>query len=395
MSMGFPANYGQIQNISDFYVDISSREFMKFLEKQDAAQRAQSEGGKPPAPLQIEELNLLLIDSKKLRTELDNKMHMYIENYKEKVDNNKEKNDNRKGNTNIVENQIHIQEQHREIKEKPPSHRNHFDNLYVKPIIDKNPKASQARHHDKKNVAKSTRNDRMAKPPPGPVNKNSVWYRAEPFFQPLPLDDEINKMFASINTARRRKEAIHEPVEHWTIRMNKFVRSKMQALPKPPPTDDHGESDFWKKIQLPFQIESMQKRNFSSFHNLLNMFVELDGPLEKKERELKPLTYHALIPQVKSETYLALNFEQRLLLEIESLGLIPNEQDGNMKKSQSPFDSEIQAKINENDNEILPVLIELQNELVSNIDTYRKEQRIRMEKYEESQEKLSHLIFEK
>lgn len=225
------------------------------------------------------------------------------------------------------------------------------------------------------------------------LNENGVWVKSEPFFQKLPSDDVLHKLFSPLDQIAKleqeemeyRNDPKSKNNPHWSERMKRFVRNKMQPLPLPQ-SESESILECWNGINLPFQIESAQKQQSNPFHCLLNAFVEIGDPniseLTQSDKKEVPLITFSLLPQVESESYLALSFDQRLQLELQSLGLDrPDE-------TTLPFQSEIDSYFKEN-KEILPQLTKFQQMFLSNVGQYREDQQQRFDKYDKSRKKLN------
>lgn len=400
-------------NELDFGIDFSKYVKLSELCDQD------SKNPQNLTPLSLEMVESLIEESKKLKDELQNHLDSYKEKSKpllDKYSQEKKQMNNqkiKKQTLNHPTNQLTMPV----AKEKPPQRIQHeLTPMYQTtfPKIEKpnkNISTSQSRHHDKKNVSKSTGGEKPTRQSTDNRHKNSVWNKADPFFQDLPDNKEFEKMFSIIDAyAENRKNQIreiqsNEKVQHWNERMNQYVRSKMHRVPPPPP-DANDISDYWKNNQISFQIEEMQKRSFSCFHYLINSFVEIDSFSQKKtnsplsspnpneeidtkeseeikdKKEPNPIASFSLLPQIVSETYMALSFDQRLSLEIESLELKPK--NGLNFKRTSPIEEEINSKMKEC-NDVISTLSQMRDDIMSNIDDYRRQQQERNRMIELSQ----------
>lgn len=427
--MKYSSGHEQNINALDFCVDFSKNENCRFLEQRGANPQLTST---PTA----EEINLMLEDGIKLEKELQHKYVTFKDTYKPILVKLQEKKQaNQKLKRQALPNNLVPQIRNQNPPSKPlnpviPKDRlqqriQHETPLIQNPPIkleklNNNQTTTQSRHHDKKNVSKSTGNEKPSRPVTDKVNKSSVWYKAEPFFQKLPSKEEYRKLFSIIDDIVEKRKAREKDIQndanpvHWSVRMNEYVRpgKKMLKVPAPPP-DANDISDFWKNAQIPFQVEAVQKRSFSCFHYLINSFIELDNipaqnsnsPISspsqnnelktkenddptQKHREPVPITCFALLPQIESETYMALSFDQRLSLELESLGL--NLPSGSVIKRLSPIEREIKTKKTEN-NEIISTLIEMRDSIMDNIDEFQLEQQKRDEMIEKSRAELAKL----
>lgn len=416
--MNFSSRSDQSPNFLDFRVDFSKYKAFSFLEKSNKNQP-------DPLTLKIEDYDLLIEDFTRLKDDLQKNLESYINIYHQKIDKlNQEK--KQVNNQKLKKQTINppINPSNTVILKEKPQPRSQLETTPIiknpQPKIEKhssNQTSNQTRHHDKKNVSKSTGVERPSRQSTEKVNKTTVWYKSEQFFQKLPSNEELNKVFSIIDTyVENRKNASlenlsNEKVPHWSERMNQYVRSKKMSTVPPPPPDANEISDYWKKNQISFQMEDMQKRSFSVFHHLINSFVELDAPLSRvsfqnsplsspnqtdeiatkesntcEQREPNIIASFSLLPQFASDSYMALSFDQRLSLEIESLDLNPP--NGSNFKRTSPIEEEINTKIKEND-EIVSTLSKMRTSIMDNIDNYRMQQQKRSDMIDETGRLLS------
>lgn len=232
---------------------------------------------------------------------------------------------------------------------------------------------TENRSHKRSNVTHSDRVRAAAS------NSNNVWIRTEPFFMPLPSNQDIDKIF-NCRKVPIIKESIDD-ANHWSLRMAPpSCRANGKAMMPPgPPSSSNDIAEFWKKNKAFFQIEKIQKLNCSPLHCLLNAFVEL-GPEDfeeakrinkEKKKENEYVRIHSLLPHIDNDGYLEYSFETRLNLELESLEL---NQPQKSSIDDKPFQKEIVESRNDISNRIIPKLNEYHDHIMSHIDEYRKTQ---------------------
>ena len=372
MKRGFSSFGGNADNLSEFQIDPSNWDIFKVFV---SGPKSKNSTDSKNIELSIDELKKIKENTEKLKLEIDSKLNFFKSRKPEKDKHQNTMNSSR----NLLALPTHT-------LQKGERHKESFmKENYVK----------ESHTKDKKSTQKTQRNENRNKFTLLQVNKKSVWYTSEPFFQPLPTNDEVAKMFRPLDNMKEWVE-IKGPVQHWTVKMNEFRQfPKMKTLPDLPEAENE-EDEYWKEVTLPFQLEDMQKRKNSIFHKLLSSFVKLDGPIKRDEnRESKqmPLITHSLLPYALSDSYLSYTFDQRLDLEILSLGL--NLPDNSNSQHGSLFDEEIEEIIKENKTNLAPVLIELRDQIINNIDKYREQQEKRNEFYKASRKKLVSLSNEK
>lgn len=205
----------------------------------------------------------------------------------------------------------------------------------------------------------------------------SVWSRVEVFYGPLPTDQELDALFAKRNAIPGK--FVPENVEHWSRHfLSPSVRANDKAvMPPGPPPSESDIAPYWKKSRALFQIEKMQRHNSSVLHRLLNaMVVAGRQPPSGRGDRNAPVFVHALLPHVNVE-YAKYGFDERLAMELESLGLSePSE----VKRDEvRPFQQEIEKMRREIEEVILPDLDEMYWHLKKKLPEFREKERKRNE----------------
>ena len=232
-------------------------------------------------------------------------------------------------------------------------------------------------------------NDRVAQQSSG--NPLDIWCRSEPMFAPLPSTEDITAVFRSVieSGLKNSRMKITAPppgsTQHWSItlmeKMQKMAKEnkrvpKLQQPPGPPPAA-YDISDYWMEHTPDFPIEPMQKQNASTLHHLLSCIVETEPlPPSNRKRDLY-LPLNVLAPRYKHDKYLCLDFEQRLNLELRSVGL--DASTAKIITEQDTFADEI-AKKREEINQLIPIVQNSAKQLIEKLPVLRK---IENERYEE------------
>lgn len=213
------------------------------------------------------------------------------------------------------------------------------------------------------------------------TNDKPIWGMTDIFLNPIPNDNDLKNLLEV--TLQDQQEIV--PEEHWSQRLSKIVtapregraRAQIKLPPAPPPGDDE-VNEYWIEHVPSFQIEDQQMINSGIIHRLLSSFV-CSAPLEPKKQKKKPfLRINPLPPKIPYNHYFSLSYDQRLLLELKSLGL-SSENCVQMNTSDGPFITELDS-YREKLAEIKPKLESYYQQICSELtDMRRKEQnRLRM-----------------
>lgn len=204
----------------------------------------------------------------------------------------------------------------------------------------------------------------------------NIWKNTEIFFnKDFPTKEQIEKVFAD-DRGHLNRLPQNIPGEHWTKIITRFAERNGLPAPICVQNDKVDMSNFWNTNKIHFQIEEPQKKTETTINLLLNALVE-SAPIERVKKENGPRSRakkHMLAPRIPYDSYLSLDFDQRLDLELKSIGL--GAQSGADKAScdDGPFSEEIE-KYNERLNEIVPKLEDYKKKVLPNIDEYIKEYR--------------------
>ena len=232
-------------------------------------------------------------------------------------------------------------------------------------------------------------NDRVAQQSSG--NPLDIWCRSEPMFAPLPSTEDITNIFRSViesglkNSRMKMIPPPPESTQHWSItlmeKMQKMAKEnkrvpKLQQPPGPPPSA-YDISEYWMEHTPSFPIEPMQKQNASTLHHLLSCIVETEPlPPSNRQKDLY-LPLNVLAPRYKHDKYLCLDFEQRLNLELKSVGL--DASTAKIITEKDTFSDEI-AKKREEINQLIPIVQKSAKQLLEKMPALRK---IENQRYEE------------
>ena len=218
-------------------------------------------------------------------------------------------------------------------------------------------------------------------------NPLDIWVRSEPMFAPLPSQEDVASVFSqiiekSIKGATMSFENPQTPIPHWSEtlleNMQKFTTKESKRMPKllpppgPPPAPDD-IADYWKHHTPSFPIQNMQKRNSHTIHHLLAAIVETD-PSKMPQRSLtekrKPyLPINVLAPKLEHERYLCLDFDERLNLELKSVGLDLSQ---SVKMNDDDTFAEEIAKYKQQLLQLIPEVQKSSKMLIDKIPTFRK-----------------------
>lgn len=242
--------------------------------------------------------------------------------------------------------------------------------------INPNRRSEQGRSHKRTNVTHSDRSRSSS------TNSNNIWIRAEPFFAKLPSNSEFEKIFL-FDSIPAIKE-IPSDVPHWSTKLQSInCRANGKAvLPPGPPSSSDDMAEYWIHNRPYIQVEKMQKSNSSPLHCLLNAFVDLsphdiEEIQSKKNQQSEQKVYaplHSLLPHIDNEGYLQYDFDARLNLELESLGL--NAVQG-IPKKENPFKAEVKALIDKVENVNKPTIQRYHDDILPKLEEYRKDQQKR------------------
>ncbi|EAX97573.1 hypothetical protein TVAG_064140 [Trichomonas vaginalis G3] len=205
-----------------------------------------------------------------------------------------------------------------------------------------------------------------------------IWGMTDLFLNPIPSDYDLKTLLEV--TIDNNPEIPKE--EHWNQRLLRIitnpregrVRQQIKLPPAPPPADNE-ISEYWQEQVPSFQVEDQQMLNSGAIHRLLSSLV-VTLPLESKAHTKKPfLRINPLPPKIPFNHYFSLSYEQRLSLELESLGLstencvMLNSTDGPFKKELDSYRQQLA--------EIKPKLDEYYNKISSEINDYRRKEQYR------------------
>ena len=170
-------------------------------------------------------------------------------------------------------------------------------------------------------------------------NPLDIWWRAAPLFATLPSQEEVRSVFdtiieKSIKSTSMRMEIPKEPIQHWSKQlmenMSRMTIKESKKMPKllPPPGPPPAATDvaeYWKTHTPLFPIQDIQKKNAHTMHRLLSSLVETDPAQMPKKSLSEPrkqyLPMNALAPKLEYDSYLRLDFDERLELELKDAGL--------------------------------------------------------------------------
>ena len=212
-------------------------------------------------------------------------------------------------------------------------------------------------------------------------SKMDVWDLVQRFYARLPSKAEIEDIFSILDKARR-SVVPQQPMQHWSVRVKKLVRDTGLAPPPRPPPSRDALGDFWRDRDTTFEMENVQKRNWSVLHSLSNSFVEIGECSADEHRKVLYLKEQPLLPIMEYDTYLAHDFETRLNLELESLGL--NNPEPGQYDDSVPFESNIRGSM-ERIEANMRVLAALRQEIMSKSDEFRNREVIDKQRFREAQ----------
>jgi hypothetical protein len=166
--------------------------------------------------------------------------------------------------------------------------------------------------------------------------------------------------------------------QHWSSVYSEIAERSSPFLLQPPhPIPENGEVHrFWLTHTTRFPIEDLQKRNWSVFHGLLNSLVEIEGDLPRGSNGRRDfLKGHGLLPEIACDPYLALPFEERLAIELESLELEGMDEDP--VQTLDPIEQEVRAMLDKMVGEAVPELRRLEESIRNGLPGFWKDEAAR------------------
>lgn len=221
------------------------------------------------------------------------------------------------------------------------------------------------------------------------ANSNDIWVKADNnrLFEHIPTGSEerLNILFKDLlsrKTMPVKREAhwsqhLIEPYQN-TIRENSKISIK--ALPTPMKLDEI--APYWEKNSVKFQIEKSQRCQRTKIHCLLSSLVRCDLPESSEENQDNRQRYHPLVPYIPQDKYLSLEFDQRLELELQSLGLDPSDEAGEFEDNISSAIHQYESELAKTKNLLqefhqtlikrLPSIFELERKREDNLRTLKQ-----------------------
>jgi hypothetical protein len=129
-------------------------------------------------------------------------------------------------------------------------------------------------------------------------------------------------------------------------------------------------------------MEDMQRQNSSPIHRLLSSFVSTDPQkIDRDSEKIENMPAQMLLPAVSNHAYLCYPFEERLMMELESAGLV-----GTGVPDPTPeakvFESEIEHFEREL-GELRPKIRVRMQDLIENLPEYREDEARRLAERQE------------
>ena len=277
-------------------------------------------------------------------------------------------------------------------KEKPQNQKTQNQNQNLPPPL-------YNYENDKEKAPEKPKNQAHVDIPKIVMEKNEqIWENTDIFFKGLPPISQLKELLTQASTTPfgfpidNSKLLSFNPTEHWSVRLNKFAKeNKLKELTSINQNEEKLKK-FWKTNKLPFQIENMQKKHDSPLQRLINALVE-SPPIQRADDGVeipKRAKKHMLAPRIPYEPYLSLDFDQKLELELKSLGLGDPNKEQNAATGDSSFVTEIELYTDQL-NHIIPQIQKYRDTILSQInDIVEKDKRMR-----ESKQNLFHKYVEK
>lgn len=254
-------------------------------------------------------------------------------------------------------------------------------------------KKKQLRGQIRKSVNKSEQSNIPNKPKGFDSNPLNVWKISEQFFQKLPSNSEIDHLFESKMIDVDIDSLPKHPKSRWISKLSNIADNSKNGAktlvdPLPQPEKPNFER-FWKENPPSFPIEEPAMDNINVFHYLLNSFVDADASEEERNEETSnqndvletviELDSYPLISGVPIQnSYLSLDFQTRLHLELESAGC----GSFNNEENDLSFLSEIKDTYHTIQNEYQPEMNRLHDMIMENISEYRNQEDARINSQE-------------
>ena len=219
------------------------------------------------------------------------------------------------------------------------------------------------------------------------IKNEDIWENTEIFFKGIPPVSQLKELLQDASTTpfgfpidSAKLFSVH-PSEHWTVRLNKFAKeNKLKELPSINQNEDKLKK-FWRNNKLSFQIEEMQKKLDSPLQRLINALVE-SPPIQRIHDDEEPnlpkrARKHMLAPKIPYDPYLSLDFDQKLDLELKSVGLLNPNKDQTNASGDSAFITEIETYTDQL-NKIVPKIQYYKDKILSQINEIsEKDKRMR------------------
>lgn len=285
-----------------------------------------------------------------------------------------------------------------EMNLRAPSRR---DELQITPIMEYEPPPPKPRHaplsknistqkkprpakHDKLQESKPKRNINKAEKPKDikriEFNDKDIWKNCDQFWSGIPRQEEVDEVLSIPEI--QPFNPIVDKGEHWSIKFSKIAQAAKDSkkrehalLPPAPPPRDEEEAKYWRRHPPLLPAEDLQLTNSSSIHRLLSSLVEVE-PIQRERTtpKKKYLSLTALPPRVPFDPYMSLTFEDKLNLELKSIGLEKTE-----VQDEGPFYQELlsyQAALKE----IEPRLKEIREEIDTRYMEFKHKEEKRRQK---------------
>jgi hypothetical protein len=224
---------------------------------------------------------------------------------------------------------------------------------------------------------RSVRAVERALTPVTPENPLDIWFRSAELFGRLPTKEDLDEICGAPVVDVGTRPSVKP---HWSEEIMKKLhggvkdtrKCKLQRPPGPPPSSDD-LSSFWNGKRIAFPIEDLQKRNSSVIHRLLSAFVEAKQLAEnvaaQQTRARDFLSTHVLLQRMSMDEYLSRPFDERLELELRSVGLeSPVAAD---ELEVLPFAREIED-LREQMEDLQPVIDHFRMELAEKLPIFRR-----------------------
>jgi hypothetical protein len=161
-------------------------------------------------------------------------------------------------------------------------------------------------------------------PPTAPIaTLTNFWDNIDQYFMPIPSDDELRPILEPAPDVSLSQRG---PAVHWSKKVS-YLTDQGAAKPPGPAPGDADVSGFWNTTRVKFPLEAAQTRNGSVLNGLLGALVEVDPAGMAGDGDVTVDYDHPvqLLPEVTADRYLALDFEVRLRMELEAVGMIEEE----------------------------------------------------------------------